>query len=118
MSVKFENNLGEIVLSNNMIADLVGNAMNDCYGVVGMVSRNTADGLVSLLKGDALSKGIRVLSQGNKMRIEVHILVEYGVNIPVICENLIDSVKFALESTTGFRVEHILVSVDGIRTEA
>ena len=117
MIAKIENPLGEIVVSNALVADLVGTAVGDCYGIVGMAFRNTTDGLVNLLKKEALSKGIRVVSQKNRMIIDIHIIVEYGVNIPVICENLIENVKFSVEAATGFQVEKINVYVEGIRIE-
>ncbi|MBC7765702.1 MAG: Asp23/Gls24 family envelope stress response protein [Hyphomonadaceae bacterium] len=117
MAGHLENAYGNIDVNNGVIADLVGIAVSDCYGVVGMAFRNKADGLVNLLKKDALSKGIKVLIKQDAMTIDLHIIVEYGVNIPVICENLLSNVKFSVETTTGFRVEKINVYVESVRVD-
>ena len=59
MAAKFENNYGEIIISNSVIANIAGAVANNCYGVVGMAVRNAKDGLVSLLKSSNYSKNWR-----------------------------------------------------------
>lgn len=115
MAIKTENDKGAIVMSSNVIAKIAGTVTTRCYGVVGMAYKNKSDGLASLLKGDSITKGISVSTDDNKIRIDLHIIVEYGVNIKAICDSIIKSVRYSLESITGFKVGHVTVNIEGIR---
>ena len=50
MAAKTETQYGSVNISNNVIANAAGIIATSCYGVVGMATRNTKDGIVSLLK--------------------------------------------------------------------
>lgn len=118
MSGRLENDNGTIIIPAEVIANMAGIAATQCYGVVGMASRNKADGLVNLLKKDALNKGIKVtVSEDQHLTIDLHIIVEYGVNISTICENIINNVKYYVETMTGFTVKKINVYVESIRVD-
>jgi len=81
-----------------------------------MASVNVKDGLVKLLKKDNVSHGVNVVvDENNKLRIGLHIIVAYGVNINSVCENLIGNVKYRVEEFTGMDVEKISVFVEGVR---
>ena len=115
MAIKTENDKGIIVMSNNVIAKIAGITTSHCYGVVGMAYKNKSDGLASLLKGESITKGITVTTDENKIRIDLHIIVEYGVNIKAICDSIIKNVRYTVESLTGFKVGHVAVNIEGIR---
>lgn len=117
MAIKTENDKGAIVMSSSVIAKIAGTATSLCYGVVGMAYKNKSDGLASLLKGESITKGISVTTDENKIRIDLHIIVEYGVNIKVICDSIINNVRYAVESMTGFKVGHVTVNIEGIRVD-
>jgi len=112
---KMETQLGSIYISQNAIARIAGSLANKCYGVVGMTYKNTADGIVSLLKGDKITKGIKVTLDDNKLVLDMHIMVEYGVNINAVCESISSSVKYQLKEMTGFEVSAVNIYVDSIR---
>ncbi len=118
MSAKIENNFGNIVISNNVIANIAGAVANNCYGVVGMAVRNTRDGIVNLLKAGNISKGIKVEVEDNMIIIDMHIMVQYGVNISAICESIMHNVGYQVSSMTGFEVKEINVHVEGMRVAA
>ena len=82
-----------------------------------MASKNATDGLFELLKWDHLSRGIKVQSKETGITIDLHVILEYGVRISVVAENIIDRVKFNVENLTGIEVEKINVHVEGIRVE-
>ena len=117
MAIKTENDNGAIVVSENVIARIAGVATSTCYGVVGMAFKNTTDSIASLLKWDSITKGIKVNTEDEKINIDLHIIVEYGVNIKVICESIISNVKYAVESATGFKVGKVSVNVEGVRVD-
>lgn len=115
MAIKTENENGVIVLSDNVIARVAGIAASNCYGVVGMAYKNATDSIASLLKWDSITKGIKVSTDEEKIIVDLHIIVEYGVNINAICESIVEQVKYAVEDATGFKVGNINVNVDGVR---
>ncbi len=117
MAIKTENDKGAIIMSSNVIAKIAGTVATRCYGVVGMAYKNKSDGLASLLKGESITKGISVSTDENKIRIDLHVIVEYGVNIKVTCDSIINNVRYSVESMTGFKVGHVTVNIEGIRVD-
>lgn len=117
MAIKTENENGAIVVSENVIARIAGVATSTCYGVVGMAYKSASDNIAALLKWDSITKGIKVNTEDEKICIDLHVIVEYGVNIKVICESIIGNVQYAVESATGFKVGKVTVHVEGVRVD-
>lgn len=106
---------GYVNYSDEVLANLIGLSTMECYGVVGMASRNATDGLWELIKGESLKKGVRINSKDNNLKIELYIIVEYGTKISVIANNIIQKIKYNIENYTGLKVSSITVNVQGIR---
>ena len=117
MAIKTENDNGAIVVSEVVLARIAGVATSTCYGVVGMAYKSKTDTIAALLKWDSITKGIKVNTEDEKINIDLHVIVEYGVNIKAICDSIISSVKYAVESATGFKVGKVSVNVEGIRVD-
>lgn len=117
MAASIKTQFGHIRIADEVIARVAGLAAMECYGVVGMAANNTAGGFVQLLMGDNLTKGIKVSTEEEKVNIEIHIIVEYGTNISVIADNLIDTVSYKVTDMLGLSVGDIQVFVEGIRTD-
>ena len=117
MAAIFTTELGNVIIDDEVIAKVAGLAALECYGVVGMASINVKDGLVQLLLGENLTKGIKVRTVEDQTTIEFHIIVEYGTNISVIADNLISNVKYAVKNMLGLELADVSVYVEGIRTE-
>lgn len=117
MNAKIINSNGTITISIDVIAAIAGDAAMRCYGVVGMAVRSTADGIVSLVKRDNASKGVKIIVDEGGLSIDVHVIVEYGVNIKVASNSIIESVKYNVESATGFIVKQINVHVESVRVD-
>ena len=115
MSAVTVNKIGEIRISDDVLATLAGKAAVGCYGIVGMASKRATDGLIELLGSDNLSKGIKVLSQGNEIVIDLFIIVEYGISIAAVAQNVIDTVKYTVEKLTGTTVKKVNIKVEGVR---
>ncbi len=107
--------LGQITIDNNAIAQYAGTAALDCFGIVGMAAVSMKDGFVKLLKKESLTRGVNVTVNDNKISIDFHVIVSYGVSIKTVTNNLINSVKYKLETYTGFEVERINIYVEGVR---
>lgn len=116
--VKLATSLGTVTLTNEYFATLVGEAASSCYGVVGMVNKDPVDGIRSVLFGsDFPEKGVGVSQRNNKLEIEIHIKVLYGINISAIVKSISHKVRYAVENATGLSVETVNVSVDEMMAE-
>ena len=113
MGVTNEN--GYIHYSEEVIANVVGISTMECYGVVGMASKNASDGFWELIKVDSLHKGVKIRSKENELNIELFIIVEYGTKISVIANNIIQKTRYNIENYTGLKVTSITVNVQGVR---
>lgn len=110
------NEYGYINYSEEILGNIVGVSTMECYGVVGMASKNAKDGLWELLKkGENLSKGVKISMKENKLIVELYIIVGYGTKISVIANNIIQKVKYNVENYTGLKVSSITVNVQGVR---
>lgn len=112
---KIDNEYGEIIIGEAVIAKLAGMVANMCYGVVGMAVRNTKDGIVSLLKPSNLTKGVKVSVEDNRLYVDLHIVVQYGVNINAISESIMHNVKYQIAKMTDFEVKEVNIFVESIR---
>ena len=86
--------LGKITIDTDVIATYAGSVAVECFGIVGMAAVSMKDGLVKLLKRDSLKHGINVLIIDNKVTLEFHVIVAYGVSISAVSDNLISNVKY------------------------
>ncbi len=115
MAVIQQTSLGIIDFSDEFLSNLAGVATMDCYGIVGMASQKAMDGIVELLKGENLSKGVKITTQDSIVNIHLYVVVEYGVSISAVASNVIDTVKYRVEKFTGLTVGKVDVTVNGIR---
>lgn len=107
--------LGSITIDNEVIAQYAGTVAVECFGIVGMAGINMKDGLVRLLKKDSLTRGIEVSIVNNKLVLDFHVIVAYGVSISAVSDNLISNVKYKVEEFTGISIEKINIFVEGVR---
>ena len=115
MQGQINTRLGNISIDADVIAVYAGSVALGCTGIVGMAAVNMKDGLVKLLKRDSLKHGINVTLNENKISLDFHVIVAYGVNIPVVSENLMDSVRYQVEEFTGMKIKKIDIFVEGVR---
>lgn len=107
--------IGEVSIDIDVLAKYAGSSAVECFGVVGMASVNMKDGLVKLLLRESLSHGVNIILDNNKIIIDLHIIVSYGVSISAVAENLISNVKYKVEEFTGMEVVKINIFVEGVR---
>ena len=107
--------LGKIMIDTDVIATYAGSVAVECFGIVGMAAVSMKDGLVKLLKKDSLKHGINVIITDNKITLEFHVIVAYGVSISAVSDNLISNVKYRVEEFTGLTIEKLNILVEGVR---
>ncbi len=113
--VKLQNENGFINIASEVFTNLTGEAATNCFGVKGMAIRSMSDGLVHLLKRESMSKGVYVTyNEDSTISIDLHIVVDQGVNIPVLCRSIISEVTYKVNQATGIEVRDVDVFVDSI----
>ncbi len=115
MKGRINNKLGEIQINSDVIALYAGMQAVECFGIVGMAAVSMKDGLVKLLKRESLARGINVEIEDNRLTIDFHVIVSYGVSISAVSDNLMESVKYKVEEFTGMDVDKINIYVEGVR---
>ncbi|MFR5828946.1 MAG: Asp23/Gls24 family envelope stress response protein [Adlercreutzia equolifaciens] len=73
---------GNLHVANDVLADLVGNAAMECYGVVGVCAPNAADSIAKILPASRLRRGVVVSSLEEGVHVDLYIVVEYGTISP------------------------------------
>ena len=109
-----DESLGQIDISPTAIATIANQAINQCYGVVGMASKNIVDGIARLLTRDG-RRGIDIRMEDDEIAIDVYVIVEYGVRIRTVAESIQNTVKYHVENVLGLPVGEVNVFVQGLR---
>ena len=115
MIAEFENELGKVIISKDSIAKIAGLTAMECYGVIGMASKNIKEGIVKLLGIESLTRGVEVNIVDNKLNLVLHIIVSYGTNISATGESIMNTVKYKVEQLSGIEVESVKIMVEGVR---
>ncbi|SRR5699024_508308 len=116
MSIEMRNEFGKIDITNDVIAQVVGEASTECYGIVGMASRHQIrDGLTEILRKENFTRGVIVRHIGEETHIDVHVIVGYGTKISEVAYQVQSKVKYTLKTVLGLDVKSINVFVQGVR---
>ena len=110
-----KNEHGTVNVATNVYTDIAGTAASNCFGVKGMAARSVKDGVYHLLRKESASKGVRVeFHEDDTITIDLHIMVDHGVNLPAVGESIISEVRYVVESTTGTKVRAVNVYMDSM----
>ncbi|MCP4422358.1 MAG: Asp23/Gls24 family envelope stress response protein [Chloroflexi bacterium] len=111
---ELEGNLGMIDISATAVTTIASQAINQCYGVVGMANKNLANGIAKMLSRDS-KRGIDVTINNDEIAIDVYVIVEHGVRIRAVAESIQHTVKFHVEKSLDMTVNEVNVYVQGLR---
>lgn len=113
--MKLQTEKGLITISSDVFSNITGAAATNCYGVKGMAIRSATDGLVHLLRRESMAKGVKVTTnEDSTISLELHIIVENGVNLMAISRAIMERVKYDVSRTTGVEVKNVDVFVDSM----
>jgi len=110
--------LGKIEVSPRAIASLASEAVLRCYGVVGMAAGTVRDGIAEILQVENCHRGVEVRLSDGQVVIDLHVVIEYGLRISEVAQNVMESVKFAVEKALAMPVGEVNVHVQGVRVSA
>ncbi len=113
--MRMQTEKGLIRIDGEVFTNITGAVATSCFGVKGMAFRSKTDGLVHLLRRESMSKGVKVTShEDGAVTIELHIIVDNGVNLMEIGRAIMSRVKYDVNRLTGVEVRSVNVCVDSM----
>lgn len=110
-----DNELGKIVITEDIVAMIAGYAALENYGLVDMHSKSATDTLIKFMGGENRKKGVKVVfdSEG-KLDIDLYVKLMYGVSMNAVAQNIISHVRYRIEEMTGLTINKVNVHVEGV----
>ncbi|MBQ0134704.1 MAG: Asp23/Gls24 family envelope stress response protein [Clostridiales bacterium] len=108
------NDKGAVTIANDVFTWLAGDAASRCFGVKGMAGPKKENGLVQLLQKNSMTKGVKIALTENGVAIELHIIVEHGINLSAVTSSIRSEVSYRVAQSTGVAVERVEIYIDSI----
>ena len=106
---------GAIGVSTSVYTDIAGTAASNCFGVKGMAARSVKDGVYHLLRKESAGKGVRVVfHEDDTITIDLHIIVDNGVNLNAVGAAIISRVRYEVTKYTGTEVRGVNIFIDSM----
>jgi len=113
--IKIDNDRGAISISGDVFTNIAGDAATNCFGVKGMAGRSKDSGLVQLLRRESMGRGVEVrFEDDGSISIDLHIVVDYGVNLTALARSIIGEVSYKVSNATGVPVKSVGVYIDSM----
>ncbi|MBO4391763.1 MAG: Asp23/Gls24 family envelope stress response protein [Clostridia bacterium] len=112
--LRLDNDNGIIAVDDTVLSNIVSIAAGNCFGISGMTAKNVTEEFWELVNRDPSDKGISVRCSDNKIEVDLHIMVLYGINIPAITDSITHKITYTLEEMTGFEVSAVNIYVDSV----
>ena len=113
--IRKNNENGSVNISTSVYTDIAGTAASNCFGVKGMAARSVKDGVYHLLRVESMSKGVHVeFHDDNTISIDLHIMVDNGVNLNAVANSIISEVRYVVTNCTGTEVRAVNVYIDSM----
>ena len=109
------NENGSVNISAGVYTEIAGTAASNCFGVKGMAARSVKDGVYHLLRVESAGKGVHVeFHEDDTISIDLHIMVDSGVNLSAVGASIISEVRYVVTKCTGTEVRAVNVYVDSM----
>ena len=113
--IRHNNDNGSVNVSSSVYTDIAGTVATNCFGVKGMAARSVKDGVYHLLRKESMSKGVNVtIHEDETISIDLHIIVDNGVNLTTLGESIISRVRYEVNKYTGTQVRDVNVYIDSM----
>ena len=113
--INHSNENGSVNVSTSVYTDIAGTAASNCFGVKGMAARSVSDGVYHLLRKESMGKGVKVVfHEDGTISIDLHIMVDHGVNLGAVGASIISEVRYVVNKCTGTEVRDVNVYIDSM----
>jgi len=111
--ITYSENKGSVNIAEEVIAAIAANAAVETEGVAALASSLSSD-IAEFLGKKNLLKGVKVTLDGEKLKIDVFIVVKLGYAVNKVGEDVQSAVRQEIESATGSPVEEVNVRISGV----
>lgn len=111
---EIQNVLGNIFISHRVIASIAAQSALESYGIVGMSSKTILKGLSNLILKDPTT-GVEVYFDGQSIKVDLYIIVEYGTRIKSVARSVSETVRYQIEKAVELPVSEVNTHVRGLR---
>ena len=113
--IRQDNDRGAVSISESVYTEIVSTAAANCFGVKGMAARSLTDGVYHVLRKESAGKGVHVqFHEDDTISINLHIIVDNGVNLNAVGASIISEVRYVVTKCTGTEVRAVNVYVDSM----
>ena len=113
--IRQNNENGSVNISTSVYTDIAGTAASNCFGVKGMAARSLTDGVYHVLRKESANKGVLVhFHEDDTISIDLHIIVDNGVNLSAVGASIISEVRYVVTKCTGTEVRAVNVYIDSM----
>jgi uncharacterized alkaline shock family protein YloU len=102
---------GTIAISRDVVAEIVAGTAARCYGVVGLSSRSRVGRILR-------REGVTIDGDASGLRIEIHVVVEHGLNLAEVAATVRSQVGYEVQRLTGLAVQSVEVVIQDVRQSA
>jgi uncharacterized alkaline shock family protein YloU len=106
---------GGLTIPNEVIAQIVGFTVLECYGVVGMAASSLTQGVARLLSRERITQGVSVRRDGDVLAIDLYVVVEFGLNLAEVASTVRTRVIYNVEKLTRMKVGSVQIHVQGVK---
>ena len=106
---------GQLIVPNEVIAQIVGLTVLECYGVVGMAATSLSQGVARLLSRERITQGVAVRREGDQLAVDLYVVVEYGLNLAEVAAGIRSRVTYMVEKLTGIPVSSLQIHIQGVK---
>ena len=113
--IKVNNHIGTIGISSKYLRSLISQTAESCFGVAAMNTAGAVQSMNNIVRKEHVTnKGVIIKQRNNKLTIDLHITVSYGINVGAITESIVHKVSYVVSELAGIDVESVNVYVDGL----
>jgi uncharacterized alkaline shock family protein YloU len=113
--LRTSNLYGRITVLDRAICNVAGATVLECYGVWGLSNKNSESWHKNCVKRQHFGRAVRVTTVNNYLRIDLNIVLKFGVSIEAVVESIRSAVKYNVENFCGMTVEYININILGIQ---
>jgi uncharacterized alkaline shock family protein YloU len=106
---------GTFTITGDVIAQIVGLSVLECYGVVGMAATSLTQGVARLLSRERLGQGVALRREREGLVIDLYIVVEYGLNLAEVAANVRSRVQYQVQKQTQMPVHSLQIHIQGVK---
>lgn len=114
MALITSNAYGNIIVTDDVVASIASKLAMECYGVVDLTPRKFSDTFADLFKKTSDGRGVKVVSKGDRVFIDVYVIFKFGMSISAVADSLKSTIKYGVENFTGMIVDTVNVHVEGV----